>query len=125
MPDLFAAWLVVVAPHDRVAYAEAQKELGLANSTSSFSASNTLAEIDPEQRAMLSAEGAQLFNRLRCVACHAANGGVKPLQSLGKKYDIATMAKFIERPNPPMPVYPLTDEQRTSLSVYLIETYSE
>jgi glucose/arabinose dehydrogenase len=109
----------------RVAYAEAQKELGLANSTSSFSASNTLAAIDPEQRAMLSAEGAQLFNRFRCVACHAVNGGVKPLQSLGKKYNIATLAKFIERPNPPMPVYPLTDEQRTSLSVYLIENYSE
>ncbi|MEH6912135.1 MAG: PQQ-dependent sugar dehydrogenase [Oceanicoccus sp.] len=109
----------------RVAYAEKQTEIALPTSISSFNASDTLAAIDPEKKSAMSAEGATLFAQFRCSTCHADSGGVKPLENIGGKYDLVTLAKFIERPNPPMPVYPLTDDQRAALSVFLIETYSE
>jgi glucose/arabinose dehydrogenase len=109
----------------RVAYAEGQTEIALPTSTSSFSASDTLAAIDPEKKAAMSAEGANIFTQFQCSTCHEDGGGVKPLKNIGEKYDLVGLTKFIERPNPPMPVYPLTDDQRTALSVFLIETYSK
>ncbi len=110
----------------RVAYAEAQTAVVLPTSKSSFDANETLATIDPEKKSTLLAEGADLYAQFQCSTCHADTGeGMKPLESIGEKYDIEGLTKFIARPNPPMPIYPLTDDQRTSLSVFLIESYSK
>lgn len=110
----------------RVAYAEAQTEMALPTSKLSFSASDTLAAIDPEKKSTLLANGADIYTQFQCSTCHADIGeGMMPLENIGGKYDLQGLAKFIARPNPPMPAYSLTEDQRTSLAAFLIETYSE
>ncbi|MFT5690945.1 MAG: mono/diheme cytochrome c family protein [Oceanicoccus sp.] len=109
----------------RVANAEDQQQMLMAEAKRSFDAEKTLATVDKEDRSRMSEQGSALFSQFQCASCHANVGdGMKALESIGQKYDLDTLAKYIERPNPPMPIFPLDEEQRQSLAVYLIESYS-
>lgn len=114
----------------RVAYAEQQRQLTLLKTATSFdvdgfSAEQSLAAIANSEKMKMIKVGAEIFAQFNCISCHnGKDEGAKTLKALGSKYNIETLTQFIERPNPPMPTVPITEQQRQSLAVYLIESYS-
>jgi glucose/arabinose dehydrogenase len=71
------------------------------------------------------ARGRALWEENACAACHdpkaAAPGMVtKPLAGLAKRYDASSLAEYLKTPQPPMPVYDLSDAQRRDLALLLL-----
>lgn len=90
-------------------------------------AADPLAGLPVDERARLSRIGDATFQQFACGQCHTPGqqaGGrtLKPLQQLASRYDRNTLAAFFLAPTPPMPAYPLSEEQRAGLAVYLLET---
>jgi len=48
---------------------------------------------------------------------------IKVLQKLGARYDVARMITYLKAPQPPMPLFELTDEQRRDLSAYVLTRF--
>ncbi len=89
-----------------------------------FDARETLSRYTIAERQRLAGEGKRLFGQFGCGNCHDATGrAVRKLNALGERYDITTLSDFLERPNPPMPVFPMSGGSREALAVYLIEQY--
>ncbi|HSD66724.1 MAG TPA: PQQ-dependent sugar dehydrogenase [Vicinamibacteria bacterium] len=71
------------------------------------------------------ARGQVLWNGYGCAACHdakaAAPGMVtKPLAGLAKRYDAAALREYLRTPQPPMPVFDLSDAERADLALFLL-----
>ena len=84
-----------------------------------------LQTLNPVERAQLAAQGEKLFNRYPCRNCHdprAANAmrRVRELNDLSARYSVAQLQAFFVTPTPPMPVFPLSVEERRALAVYLL-----
>ena len=80
--------------------------------------------IAPEVRA----RGQALWEQNACGACHEAKGAApgmvaKPLAGLTKRYDAATLAAYLRTPQPPMPVFDLTDAERADLALFLLSQH--
>lgn len=78
-------------------------------------------------RDRLTAQGASLYAAHLCASCHdpaqAAPGvAVKPLALLDQRYDIEGIESLFVTPPPPMPIYPLSEEAKRALAVYLLDT---
>ena len=74
------------------------------------------------------ARGQAIYARLLCAVCHekeqAAAGMVtKPLANLSKRYDRSSLASYLRTPNPPMPAFPLSDEERADLAAFLLSVH--
>ncbi|MEN8184484.1 MAG: PQQ-dependent sugar dehydrogenase, partial [Myxococcota bacterium] len=72
--------------------------------------------------------GQALYQAHGCAGCHEAEGGLegvvpRELTGLSQRYDPSSLAALLETPPPPMPVVPLSDEQRRDLAVYLLVTH--
>lgn len=79
---------------------------------------------EAEQQAF--ARGEQLWEAHRCAQCHAEGERTAtnvPLRNLGEKYTVESLAHYLQAPQPPMPVFPLTERQRRDLAVYLLATF--
>ena len=112
----------------RVAYGEQAKDLPIHKV-----APPVIAEVDPEQalavysdeqRLVLQQQGEGLYQQYRCGNCHdperaTAMRPIKELNDLAQRYTVAEMADFFLAPTPPMPVFPLNEQQREAISVYL------
>jgi mono/diheme cytochrome c family protein len=89
-----------------------------------YTAAETLAAIDGEQRLASLAAGEALFKRHQCIGCHMDDSrALKRLHALGNKYNLPILEAYLKRPNPPMPVFPLSDAERRQLAIYLIDRY--
>ena len=78
------------------------------------------------EKERLSSRGAVIFQQLGCITCHNPNGaGLKVLEKLDEKYDVASLSNYLEKPTPPMPVFPLSKSNREALAVHLIQTYKK
>lgn len=72
-----------------------------------------------------SEHGETLFEETGCWGCHVV-GRTKPgvvavpLAKLSQRYSLDALAAYFSAPTPPMPVLPLTDEERFDLAVYLL-----
>ncbi|MED5262792.1 MAG: PQQ-dependent sugar dehydrogenase [Myxococcota bacterium] len=71
------------------------------------------------------ARGRQLFDTQGCAGCHdpsrAAPGVVPvPLRELGARYSSDSLVALLLTPPPPMPVVPLSPEQRQDLAAFLL-----
>jgi mono/diheme cytochrome c family protein len=90
-------------------------------------AADPLASLGQEQIQAARTRGTALWNGHACASCHAAGQAAptayRPLLALGSKYDIDSLAAYLRTPQPPMPVYPMSDEQRRDLAVYLLAEY--
>lgn len=90
-------------------------------------AGEPLAGLTADDRERLRARGEALWNANPCAACHlpgqAATDAYRPLSGLRTKYSIDSLVAFLRTPQPPMPVFPFSDEQRRELAVYLLATY--
>jgi glucose/arabinose dehydrogenase len=87
-----------------------------------------LAALPDRELAEREARGAALFARHDCGSCHlpdAAPPGmvVRPLAGLSSRYGIDGMAGLLATPTPPMPVFPLSDEERRDLAIYVLRAY--
>ena len=71
------------------------------------------------------ARGRAIWDANGCAACHdpkrAAKGVVvKPLASLGRRYDPKSLAGYLKAPQPPMPAFDLDETQRADLARFLL-----
>ncbi len=87
-----------------------------------------LAALPTGEREAAGARGAALYGAHACAGCHdpaqALEGVVpSPLEGLARRYDVPALSALLETPTPPMPVAPLSPEERRDLSVYLLSTY--
>jgi glucose/arabinose dehydrogenase len=105
----------------RVAYGEGQgAELAASSPEVRFDAAHSLATYSADEKSDLSDNGEQLFSQYECITCHHDNGDLKLLEKIGERYDVASLVKFLEKPTPPMPVFPLSEADKEALAVYLI-----
>jgi glucose/arabinose dehydrogenase len=109
----------------RIAYGQAAR--GNAALAPTAVHGDPLAALDAGTRSAASERGAALWNANGCAACHtagqAAGPAYKPLAKLGSRYSIEALVTFLRAPQPPMPTYPFSDEQRRDLAVYLLATH--
>lgn len=81
--------------------------------------------INPGERAQLYAQGEVLFNKYPCRNCHdprfaSAMRPVRELKDLSAHYSVVQLQEFFATPTPPMPVFPLGEDERKALAVYLL-----
>jgi glucose/arabinose dehydrogenase len=89
-----------------------------------FDAETTLTAYDDKDKEKLLGEGMLLYRQFGCISCHNPDGaGLKVLENLGSKYDVATMSRYLQKPKPPMPIFPLSESDREAISLYLISNY--
>jgi glucose/arabinose dehydrogenase len=110
----------------RVVFGEAPKDTP-ASIPPNRSPANPLSALSSAEVAQASARGQALFERYGCAHCHVpeqAEKGVvaKPLAGLAARYDLPSLEAFLAAPTPPMPVFPLSDDDRRDLAVHLLAT---
>ncbi len=84
--------------------------------------------LTPAEIARALASGADLWTQNGCAACHVdgeADAAPRILVDLDARYDATSLSQFLLVPQPPMPLYPFSDEERTALAVYLLAEFSE
>lgn len=76
------------------------------------------------------ARGEAVWKENQCDMCHdPAQVGKDPdlpirvLDKLGARYDVAKLITYLKAPQPPMPVFELTDEQRRDLATYVLARF--
>ena len=84
-----------------------------------------ISSISADERTALSQRGEALYRQYACAKCHEQRfaGGfrkVKPLEQLSARYSMQQLQDFLRTPQPPMPVFPLSDDDRKALAVYLL-----
>lgn len=74
--------------------------------------------------------GARVWEANRCEQCHdpkatgtAPEKTVKVLAHLGGKYDVEKMVTYLKAPQPPMPLFEMTDAERLDLAAYLLDRF--
>ena len=85
-----------------------------------------LAGLDAAAIQSASARATALWTANKCASCHvegeAAANAYKPLAHLKARYTVDSLATFLASPQPPMPLFPFSDDQRRDLAVYLLAT---
>ncbi len=92
---------------------------------SAAAAQDPLAALSEDEIQAAGERGAALYERFACASCHepaeAAAGVVPvPLESLASRFDLDGLDAFLAAPTPPMPSFPLDEQQRRDLSVHLL-----
>ena len=88
--------------------------------------SHPLARMPQEDREYAFKEGQALWEKFECASCHVEGKGpdpIRPLVSLSSRYDLSSLETFLRVPQPPMPVFPMSEEDRRKLSVYLFTRF--
>ena len=80
-----------------------------------------LADISATDIAAATARAEPLLARFACAGCHAPGTPMADkLLSLSERYTVGTLSAYFITPRPPMPVYPLSEEDRRALSIHLL-----
>jgi glucose/arabinose dehydrogenase len=115
----------------RVAYGEqAATDLSSINRVPEADRVDPLASIPDALRIERVGQGADLYAAHRCATCHdptQAKPGisVKRLDQLTGRYTLTTLAALFATPPSPMPIYPLTEDEKHALAVYLLSPTAE
>ena len=74
--------------------------------------------------------GLAVWNENRCEMCHdpvlVAKNPVKTtklLEHLPARYDVAKMVTYLRAPQPPMPLFEMSDKERADLAAYLLDRF--
>ncbi len=70
--------------------------------------------------AAMTARGAALYRQYDCRSCHEAGENPKRLEGLAGRRGYEAVVEVLRAPQPPMPVFPLGEEDRRALAVYLL-----
>lgn len=82
---------------------------------------NPLAGISAQDITDATARATPLMARFACVSCHAPGTPMgEKMLSVAERYTAETLAAYFVTPRPPMPVYPLTPEDRRALAIHLL-----
>ncbi|MGH1370785.1 MAG: PQQ-dependent sugar dehydrogenase [Cellvibrionaceae bacterium] len=107
----------------RVCYGESQSTLSEQTSTAIDTHWATLSD---DEKQTLSAEGKQLYQANGCRNCHLhnrnGNASGKLLANLSPRYSFESLTEYFLSPNPPMPQFSLTLNERQALSAFLLST---
>jgi glucose/arabinose dehydrogenase len=70
--------------------------------------------------AAMQASGSELYQRYECSTCHEQ--GINPvrLEGLAQRLGYGAVIDVLEAPQSPMPLFPLSDDERRELAVYLL-----
>jgi glucose/arabinose dehydrogenase len=106
----------------RVAYGEAQETIVV---NTPIAEQAPLSGIPAAERAALALRGQALYLEHKCAVCHDAaqavpGVAVKELNQLRGRFDLGTLEALLTTPPPPMPIFPLSAEDKRALSVYLL-----
>jgi glucose/arabinose dehydrogenase len=109
----------------RVAYGEVARTGATEAAVQAPLADDLLAGLSEAERGQLAAQGEQLYRQYRCAGCHEQRfaGGmrtIRPLQNLPARYTVQQLQAFLATPTPPMPVFPLSEEERKAVAVHLL-----
>ncbi len=109
----------------RVAYGEAATAAAILPVSTAPRIDSALQALTPVERAQLAAQGEKLFGQYPCMSCHDPRFAnelhrVRELKNLSARYSVAQLQEFFVAPTPPMPVFPLSAEERRALAVYLL-----
>ncbi len=108
----------------RVTYGENQTlVLPVRQMQQQFDPVATLASFNDQERQLRFARGELLFSQYVCVACHNDQPEGKQLDRIGERFDIVGLKAHFSNAPAPMPLFPLTEDDKTSLAVYVISTY--
>lgn len=96
-----------------------------ARAPSILAGSDPLAGVPDGERRSLGEQGAAIFVRYDCARCHDPERRVPgvvamPLSNLASRWNVDGLAAFLARPRPPMPTFPLREEERRALAVFLL-----
>jgi glucose/arabinose dehydrogenase len=90
-------------------------------------AADPLASVPASERNAALSAGRTLWDASGCASCHVKSQQpgqtYRALEALSSKYTIETLMKFLLAPQPPMPAFPFTDDQRRALAIHLLATY--
>ncbi len=79
-----------------------------------------------DQKHALTLQGEAQYALNSCRNCHLLNGkgnrNGKLLENLSARYTFESLSEYFLSPNPPMPQFMLTQEERNELSAYLLST---
>jgi glucose/arabinose dehydrogenase len=76
--------------------------------------------------------GSRVWNENRCETCHdkaAIAAGRTPvttakvLERLSLRYDVPKLVTYLKAPQPPMPLFEMTEQERRDLAVYLLRRF--
>jgi glucose/arabinose dehydrogenase len=92
--------------------------------------SDPLAALDAETRRTMATRGAALFAQHACATCHvegrtAPGVIVKRLEGLSERFTLGGLQDYFLTPQPPMPVFALSESDRSALAVYLFDSESQ
>jgi mono/diheme cytochrome c family protein len=76
-----------------------------------------LAEVDLEAMA---SRGAELYNQYDCRSCHELGENPVDLNRLSERLGYTAVINTLEAPQSPMPVFPLEEDDKRALAVYLL-----
>lgn len=68
--------------------------------------------------------GEALYHRFGCANCHERGRNPKRLDDLHQRLGYRATLKALQEPQPPMPVYPLSEQQARELAVFLLHRRS-
>lgn len=68
----------------------------------------------------MAAAGAALYRRHDCASCHETGENPRRLEDLSARLGYAAVIETLRAPQSPMPVYPLSEQQRRELAVFLL-----
>lgn len=68
---------------------------------------------------LMAVRGQALYEQHNCRSCHAPGSGKMALERLNERLNYADVSKILAEPRPPMPIFPLSEEDSRSLAVYL------
>jgi glucose/arabinose dehydrogenase len=109
----------------RVAHGETVNAGATAAAAQAPLVDDVLAGLSETDRNILVAQGEERYRQFRCAGCHEQRfaGGmrtIRPLQNLPARYTVSQLQAFLATPTPPMPVFPLSEEERKAVAVYLL-----
>lgn len=111
----------------RVAYGEqpvAQRRAAVQAESSAAHLQAMRQAYTQQQVAAYQQQGAKLFQQYTCGNCHdpqqlRRGATLISLDNVVARYSVDELALFFTAPTPPMPVFPLSEEQREAMAVYL------
>jgi cytochrome c553 len=91
-------------------------------------AADPLRDMPPAERAAAAQRGRALYAAHACASCHdpervAAGVQPVPLAGLSSRYGVDDLSVFLAAPTPPMPAFPLSEQERRDLAVSLLEQH--
>ena len=112
----------------RVAYGEQARAAVAAPAAATPIVDAELSALSAAERRELAAQGEQRYQQYRCAGCHEERfaGGMRtihPFKNLSTRYTVQQIQALLATPTPPMPVFPLSDDERKAVAVYLLLTW--